>query len=176
MVKPNESQSILLEDLRFLVIEIMSDMEIWQDFDLLPLQKIRLGLLRKNATQRHGVTKWNRGITADNLSIDNVETIELHPDLLNNEWNAYAAFVLHHEFIHALGFRNHDLLFRKLEHSWPGKNAGDLGSKFTEYLRKKSAKWFWVCSNCNLQFPRKKPSNGKYKCRKCSTTLVDVKV
>ena len=47
MVKPNESQSILLEDLRFLVIEIMSDMEIWQDFDLLPLQKIRLGLLRK---------------------------------------------------------------------------------------------------------------------------------
>ena len=63
MVKPNESQSILLEDLRFLVIEIMSDMEIWQDFDLLPLQKIRLGLLRKNATQRHGVTKWNRGIT-----------------------------------------------------------------------------------------------------------------
>ena len=65
MVKPNESQSILLEDLRFLVIEIMSDMEIWQDFDLVPLQKIRLGLLRKNATQRHGVTRWNRGITAD---------------------------------------------------------------------------------------------------------------
>ena len=47
MVKPNESQSILLEDLRFLVIEIMNDMEIWQDFDLLPLQKIRLGLLEE---------------------------------------------------------------------------------------------------------------------------------
>ena len=176
MVKPNKSQSYLLEKLRFLVIEIMNDMDIWQDYDLRPLTNVKLGLLRRNATQRHGVTRWHRGITLDKLSVDNVETIELHPELLTQEWSAYAAFVLHHEFIHALGFRNHDSLFRRLENSWPGKHAGNLGSKFTEFLRKKTAKWLWKCGNCEVQFPRKKPSEGRYKCRKCLTTLVDVKI
>ena len=176
MVKPNKSQSKLLENLRFLVIDIMTDMEIWQNHDLRPLRTVKLGLLRKNATQRHGVTKWQRGVSLDKLSIDNVETVELHPELLNQEWSAYAAFVLHHEFIHALGFRNHDLLFRQLEYSWPGKDAGSLGSKFTEFLRMRSAKWLWNCNTCNLQFPRRKPSNGRYKCRKCSTTLIDIKI
>jgi len=176
MVNPNKSQSDLLEKLRFLVIDIMIDMDVWKDYDLQPLHNVKLGLLRRNATQRHGVTRWHRGITSDELRIENVETIELHPELLNQEWSAYAAFVLHHEFIHALGFRNHDLLFRKLEYSWPGKDAGDLGSKFTEFLRMKSAKWLWNCSKCEVQFPRKKPSNGRYKCRKCLTTLVDVKI
>ena len=56
MVKPDKSQSILLENLRDLVIGIMLDMEIWQNYDLAPLQNVKLGLLRKNATQRHGVT------------------------------------------------------------------------------------------------------------------------
>ena len=91
MVKPNKSQSELLENLRFLVIDIMTDMEIWQNHDLRPLRTVKLGLLRKNATQRHGVTKWQRGISLDKLSIDNVETVELHPELLNQEWSAYAA-------------------------------------------------------------------------------------
>ena len=176
MVKPDKSQSIQLENLRDLVIGIMVDMEIWQNYDLAPLHNVKLGLLRKTATQRHGVTRWQRGITNDNISIDNIEIIELHPELLNQQWSAYAAFVLHHEFIHALGFRNHDSLFRTLEYSWPGKDAGDLGSKFTEFLRMKSAKWMWNCVSCELQFPRKKPSNGRYKCRKCMTTLVDVKI
>ena len=176
MVKPNKSQSDLLEKLRFLVIDIMIDMDIWQDYDLQPLHNVKLGLLRKNATQRHGVTRWYRGITSDKICIENVETIQLHPELLNQEWSAYAAFVLHHEFIHALGFRNHDLMFRKLEYSWPGKDAGELGTKFTEFLRIKSAKWLWNCNNCKIQFPRKKPSNGRYKCRKCLTILVDVKI
>ena len=36
MVKPNKSQSDLLEKLRFLVIDIMIDMDIWQDYDLQP--------------------------------------------------------------------------------------------------------------------------------------------
>ena len=47
MVKPNESQSILLEDLRFLVIEIMNDMEIWQDFDLLPLTENKTWIIEE---------------------------------------------------------------------------------------------------------------------------------
>ena len=110
------------------------------------------------------------------MSFETLDSIELHPELLNQQWNAYAAFVLHHEFIHALGFRHHDSLFRKLEYSWPGINAGEIGPKFTEFLRRKTAKWLWICNDCDSEFPRKKPSNGKYKCRKCMTTLVDVKV
>ena len=83
---------------------------------------------------------------------------------------------LHHEFIHALGFREHNTLFRSLEHSWPGIDAGDLGPKFTEYLRRKSAKWLWVCEGCKIEFPRKKSINGGYKCRKCGTVLTDKKL
>ena len=176
MVKPTHLQEIQLNNLRTLVIEIMNDMDTWKNHQLTPLYNIKLGLLRKNATQRHGVTRWQRGVSAKELDITNVDVIELHPVLLEKEWNAYAAFVLHHEFIHALGYRNHDYTFRELEYSWPGINAGDLGPKFTEYLRRKTAKWLWKCHECEYEFPRKKPSNGKYKCRKCQSTLVDVKL
>ena len=60
----------------------------------------------------HGATKWQRGISREQLGLEFVEVIELHPELLSGDWNAYAAFVLHHEFIHALGFHNHDAEFR----------------------------------------------------------------
>lgn len=176
MVKPNKTQQLLLEELRNLVIGIMTDMSIWREFDLSPLYQIELGLLRKNATQRHGVTRWQRGFSRDQLSLDNLEVIELHPELLNEEWSAYAAFVLHHEFIHALGYRDHNKRFRLIENSWPGVNAGNQGPEFTEYLRMRTAKWLWVCANCETKFPRKKPSNGRYRCRKCSTILADVKL
>lgn len=176
MVKPNNSQKVQLDNLRILVIEIMQDMDVWKDHELDALYNLKLGVLRKNATQRHGVTKWQKGVKESELSFETLDSIELHPELLNPQWNAYAAFVLHHEFIHALGFRHHDSLFRKLEYSWPGINAGEIGPKFTEFLRRKTAKWLWICNDCKSEFPRKKPSNGKYKCRKCMTTLVDVKL
>ena len=102
--------------------------------------------------------------------------IELHPHLLEEKWNAYAAYVLHHEFIHALGFRNHDSLFRKLENSWPGSSAAKLGPIFTEEMRLSRAKWLWQCNSCSRQFPRQKPSNGRYQCRECQITLIDIKV
>jgi predicted SprT family Zn-dependent metalloprotease len=131
-------------------------------------------VLKKNATQRHGATKWQRGISRAQLGLEFVEVIELHPELLSGDWNAYAAFVLHHEFIHALGFLNHDSEFRHLEYSWPGVEAGVIGPDFTEFLRRRSAKWLWKCLSCSKSFPRKKPSKGKYRCRKCSTILTDV--
>ena len=40
MVKPNESQSILLESLRDFVIEVMLSMDVWEDYDLDPLKHI----------------------------------------------------------------------------------------------------------------------------------------
>ena len=171
MVKPNKFQQARLDELRNLVVEIMTDMDVWQNHDLIPLFNLNLGVLRKNATQRHGVTRWKQGVSRNQLTLENIQTIELHPELLHQQWAAYAAFVLHHEFIHALGFREHNTLFRSLEYSWPGIDAGDLGPKFTEHLRRKSAKWLWVCEGCKTEFPRKKPSNGGYRCRKCGTVL-----
>ena len=176
MVKPNESQSILLESLRDFVIEVMLSMNVWEDYDLDPLKYIQLGLLRKNATMKHGVTKWPKGVTIDDASIHNIATIEIHPELLAQEWSAYAAFVLHHEFVHALGYKSHDSSFRKKERSWPGKGVIDMAPKFTEYLARKSANWMWVCTGCNMKIPKKNKNNGRYKCRKCLSTLVDVKV
>ena len=104
MVKPNKFQQAKLDELRNLVIEIMTDMDVWQNHDLIPLFDLNLGVLRKNATQRHGVTRWKQGVSRNQLTLENIQTIELHPELLNQQWSAYAAFVLHHEFIHALGF------------------------------------------------------------------------
>lgn len=174
MAKPSKQQSDQLGKLRVLVVEIMKDMAIWQNFDLDLLYEIPLAVLKRNATQRHGATKWQRGISREQLGLEFVEVIELHPELLSGDWNAYAAFVLHHEFIHALGFHNHDAEFRHLEYSWPGVEAGIIGPEFTEYLRRKSAKWLWTCSTCSKSFPRKNPSKGKYRCRNCSTILTDV--
>ena len=66
MVKPNEVQRLKLENLRDIVVGIMMDMSVWQQHEIDPLLDIKLGLLRRNATQRHGVTKWKRGITMNN--------------------------------------------------------------------------------------------------------------
>ena len=51
MVKPNKFQQARLDELRNLVIEIMTDMDVWQNYDLIPLFDLNLGVLRKNATQ-----------------------------------------------------------------------------------------------------------------------------
>lgn len=176
MVKPTPDQKIKLEHLRSIVLDLMQDMEIWNQIDTDGLEQISLGVLRRNATQRHGVTRWKKGVDVSNLIPSDVEEINIHPHLLDEKWNAYAAFVLHHEYIHALGFREHDKRFRYLEKSWPGSKAVKHGSEFTEFLRLKNAKWIWECKNCDKQFPRKKPSRGMYKCRDCSTILRDKKL
>ena len=176
MVKPKDFQLVRLNNLKEFVIDLMTDMDVWSETKTQDLSNIKLGLLRSNATQRHGVTRWKRGVNLSKLSPSDVEVIDIHPQLLEDEWKAYAAFVLHHEYIHALGYRSHDAKFRFLEHSWPGSKASVHGTEFTEYLRLKNAKWIWHCVRCNNNFPRKKPSKGNYKCRKCSTILIDKKV
>ena len=49
----------------------------------------------------------------------------------------YAAWVLHHEFVHALGYTAHDSTFRSLEALWPSQESSNMGPSFTEMLRKK---------------------------------------
>ncbi len=175
MAKPSNEQKILLNELRDFVIEVMTDMPEWAESNVEILRQIPLGVLRKNATQRHGVTRWKRGVDLRNLRPEDVEVIDLHPKMLNSQWKAYSGFVLHHEYIHALGLRAHNSLFRKLEAAWPGRAASVFGVQFTEHLRREKAIWLWCCKGCGKEFPRQKRSRGKYKCRQCNTTLVDKK-
>ena len=102
MAKASDSQMIELQSLRDFVLEVMSSMDFWSEESLTKITGIQLGVLKKNATQRHGVTRWKRGVTKPSRP-EQVDVIDLHPRLLSNEWSAYAAWVLHHEFVHALG-------------------------------------------------------------------------
>ena len=86
-----------LEQLRDDVIEIIRYMPIWAEAPVGDLRTIPLGVRRKNATQRHGVTRWKRGVNLDAMNIEDVEVIDLHPRLLEAKWRPYGAFVLHHE-------------------------------------------------------------------------------
>ena len=62
MAKPSKQQLEQLDKLRVLVVEIMKDMVIWDNFDLDLLYEIPLAVLKRNATQRHGATKWQECI------------------------------------------------------------------------------------------------------------------
>ena len=54
------------------------------------------------------------GVNLASLAPEDVEVIDLHPRMLEDDWKAYSAFVLHHEYIHALGLREHNSLFENL--------------------------------------------------------------
>ena len=173
MAKPSVNQLNELNGLRDFVIEVMSAMEVWSDNELTNLTAIKLGVLRKNATQRHGVTRWKRGVRNPSAP-EQVEVIDLHPRLLNADWKPYAAWVMHHELVHALGYTAHDSTFRSLEALWPSPKSGKMGSSFTEMLRKEKSSWLWVCNTCEKEYPRQKAGKGRYLCRICRTVLVDL--
>ena len=120
MVKPSKLQTEELAKLRDFVIEVMLSMEVWSEQQLTKILEIDLGVLRKNATQRHGVTRWKRGVRKPTHP-EQVEVIDLHPRLLSSEWMPYAAWVLHHEFVHALGYTAHDSTFSSLAALWPSQ-------------------------------------------------------
>ncbi len=174
MAKPSSNQTSSMEDLRIEVLGIMSQMGVWPEEELTKLHHVQLGVLRRNATQRHGVTRFKRGRFSKTLRFEDVETVDLHPHLLTQEWLNYARFVLYHEFLHVLGMRFHNAAFREIEALWPYE-GGDEGRTFTKHLRRRSADWLWTCTSCDTEYPRKKRSNGKYKCRTCSTVLIDIK-
>ena len=173
LVRPSIEAKANLKELRDAVVDIMLDMPVWADAPIEELRDIPLGVLRKNATQRHGVTRWKRGVNLDQIRVSDVDVIDLHPRLLDEEWRPYGAFVLHHEYIHALGFRAHDSTFRALESAWPGRRASKHAREFTELMRRSRADWLWVCATCDTTYPRQKRSRGRYKCRVCSTVLTD---
>jgi predicted SprT family Zn-dependent metalloprotease len=173
MAKASDSQIEDLNILREFVIEVMLAMGAWSEEQLTKLTAIDLGVLKRNATQRHGVTRWRRGVTKPSKP-EEVEVIDLHPRLISEEWKPYAAWVMHHEFVHALGYTAHDSTFRSLENLWPSQESSQMGASFTEMLRAEKASWLWVCNTCQKEYPRQKPGKGRYQCRICRTVLVDV--
>ena len=58
--KANKIQLEKLKEVKQVVIDVMSSMDLWSEEELSELQQIKLGVLRKNATQRHGVTRWKK--------------------------------------------------------------------------------------------------------------------
>lgn len=171
-MRPNAEQSQALERLREEVLEQMGAMSFIDEGMLNQLRQQPLGVLRKSATQRHGVTRWNR-LPEGHLE---VASVELHPVLLQPEWWAYAAFVLYHEFLHALGWRAHDPPFRALESCWPDAQAAARGPSFTHAMRASRASWMWRCPQCEQSFPRQRKASGRYLCRTCRCVLEDVAV
>ena len=151
----------------------MKTIGIGNESRLNSLNPIPLAVLRRNATQRHGVTRFRRGANASELKTEDVQTVDLHPMLLDPSWHDYARFVLYHEYLHALGNRFHDVAFRRLEQLWPHDGA-ERGREFTQFLRQRMATWLWVCTTCDKKYPRKRRANGRFRCRACSTILVDV--
>jgi predicted SprT family Zn-dependent metalloprotease len=173
MAKPDDVQIEDLDNLREFVIEVMLAMGVWSEEQLTKLTAIDLGVLKRNATQRHGVTRWKRGVRKPSKP-EEVEVIDLHPRLLTKEWKPYAAWVMHHEFVHALGYIAHNSTFRSLENLWPSQESSTMGADFTEMLRGEKASWLWVCNTCEKEYPRQKPGKGRYQCRICRTVLIDV--
>lgn len=169
MVRPNPEQLTRLESLRDGVVQQMEQLGIFSELQLATAAKVSLGLLRKNSTQRHGVTRWTRN---GNEII--LETVDLHPVLLEEIWTSYASFVMYHELLHAIGFRSHDKSFRELESLWPDFQSAKRGLDFTNQMRLKRARWIWKCPQCDKEFPRQRPSGGKYQCRACGCRLHDV--
>ena len=172
MVKPSPAQKTRLLALREDVVSTMKGLPFLTDIDLSGLLTIPLGVLRKNATQRHGVTRWHT-LPSGALS---VEVVDLHPSLLEDDWEDYALFVLFHEYLHALGYRAHDAQFRSMEAQWPDSKGAMRGKAFTHERRLARAAWHWVCSTCGQRFPRQRRGGGRFLCRTCRTVLLDVPV
>ena len=83
MAKASKSQLLELIQLRDFVIEVMMSMSVWSEEELTKLTDIKLGVLKKNATQRHGVTRWKRGVRKPTMP-EEVEVIDIHPRLLSD--------------------------------------------------------------------------------------------
>lgn len=173
MVKPTSDQELILLRSKARVINKMKTISAWSDLNFLQLLSIELGVLRKSSVRRHGATRWKQNVSFEKGKFSNPDVVDIHPKLLKFEWRDYLDFVMYHEFIHCMGFKNHDSDFRKLENLW-GFDM-ERAVMFSSKLRQENSKYHWVCNTCEKIYPRSRKSNGRYLCGDCKTTLVDRK-
>ena len=168
---------IVLADIAKAVVTRMRQIPQLSLLPVSELQNIPLGRLRRDATRLHAVCRYQKGVRKSEITGPNdVRCVDVHPAALTVEWQRYAAFLLYHEFLHALGFAGHDRTFRNLEALWPDEEAKKMGNSFGNHLRKRSAKWLWKCPQCLKEHPRTRRGKGRYRCRECRIVLDDVKV
>ncbi len=166
-----------IENLSSTVLSWMRKQHFFSNKEVDALSQVKVGKMRRNATQKHGVCRYIRGtdVTCPGLGPKDVDRIDIHPSLLCNDWWDYAKQVMYHEYLHALGHYAHDNAFFRLENAWDDPDRS-RGKAFTELMRRANAKWLWVCSSCSKEYPRRKKSSGNYKCRSCNVVLKDVKI
>ena len=157
------------------VIQTMHEIPELNHLQVEQLHEIPLGFLRKDATRLHAVCRYRKGMAKSQISgPKDVRCVDIHPVALEHEFRLYAAFLLYHEFIHALGFTGHDRNFRRLEALWPNTTATKMGQTFGLHLRRKRFKWLWRCPKCFKEYPRNRRGNGRYRCRECRVVLMDI--
>lgn len=167
----------LLTDLAKSVVVTMQQIPQLSLLPVTELEDVPLGRLRRDATRLHAVCRYQKGVRKSEISgPKDVRCVDVHPAALTADWQRYAAFLLYHEFLHALGFAGHDRTFRNLEALWPDEEAKKMGNSFGNHLRKRAAKWLWKCPQCSKEHPRTRRAKGRYRCRECLKVLVDVKV
>ena len=139
--------------------------------NLTKLLEVDLGVLRK--MQPKGMELPDgRGVRKP-TSPEQVEVIDLHPRLLSDEWMPYAAWVLHHEFVHALGYTAHDSTFRSLEALWPSQESSKMGHVSLKHCVGKRPLGYGSVPIV-IRNILGKPGKGRYLCRTCKTVLKDV--
>lgn len=169
-------RSFPLEEMSSLIIKEMMNIQDLSNLNVEGLSQIPLGKLRIDAVRLHAVCRYKKGVKkTDEITPDSVRCIDIHPRVLNVRWERYANFLLFHEYLHALGFSNHGKEFRRLEALWHDDEARDMGRSFSIHLRKMNARWIWICPLCDIEHMRSKRSNGRYRCRSCLCSLIDVK-
>ena len=171
------SDENVLADLAKAVIVTMHQIPELDQLPVHELQKIPLGRLRRDATRLHAVCRYQKGVKKSEIvGPDDVRCVDVHPVALTDDWQRYAAFLLYHEFLHALGFTGHDRTFRNLEALWPDIKARNMGKSFGNHLRRRAAQWLWTCPQCSKEHPRTRRGMGRDRCRECRVVLLDVKV
>ncbi len=158
------SDENVLADLAKAVIVTMHQIPELDQLPVHELQKIPLGRLRRDATRLHAVCRYQKGVKKSEIvGPDDVRCVDVHPVALTADWQRYAAFLLYHEFLHALGFTGHDRTFRNLEALWPDIKARNMGKSFGNHLRRRAAKWLWTCPQCSKEHPRTRRGMGRYR-------------
>ena len=171
-----------LDDLRDGVLATMATMPVVAGRDLGPLRQVRIGRMRRTAIWRHGVTRYVKGgevarrLRAREGGPADVRLVDLHPALAETHWQAYAHYVLFHEYVHCLGWNRHDAAFKSVERTWhqPHAEIRTMAKAFSDHLALKQRPWLWVCPSCDKRHPRAKRSSGRYHCKACMVNVLDV--
>ena len=164
-----------LEGRALRVISVMQEIPELADLPIDELKKIPLGWLRESSVRRHGLCIWNcpYPLRLQDTNPSDVELIKIHPYAITEEWSRYADHILYHEYLHALGFHDHNSVFREMEALWPDAGAKGMGSDFTEFLLEKNHKWVMMCTRCGKKWRSVRPfRDAEWRiCPKCDLAL-----